>query len=67
MTHEKLNIFLDLMQIMENGFIHKLKLKNSEISENEIKEEVKKWYLNRPESENGDANGRPLDITKFHK
>jgi len=37
MPNSILNIFLDLMQIVENAFIYKLKKKNSDITENEFR------------------------------
>ena len=67
MKKNNLNIFLDLMQIVENGFIYKLKKRNPEISDDEIKEEVKKWYLDRPNAEFGDGNGEVGDISRFFK
>ena len=65
MAKNKLNIFLDLMQIMDNAFVFKLKKKNPELSEQEIKHEIEKWYLDRPSAKNGDADGVPGDINRF--
>ena len=63
----RLKRFIELMQLMEQAFIHKLKQKNPNITESEIKLALKKWYLSRPKAELGDAQGSSGDISRFLK
>jgi len=67
MTVYKMEIFLSLMEIVENGFVYKLKKKNPNITEEEIKEALQKWYLDRPGAELGDSYGEVGDISRFYK
>jgi len=67
MSSKKLNIFLDLMQIVEQGFIFKLKKKQPDITAEEIKKEVQKWYLSRPNEQYDDKYWRKGDISRFNK
>ncbi len=60
-----LHSFLQLMQIMEHTFLYKLRQKNPDISEESMQEELKKWYMQRPEAEHGDGDGIPGDISRF--
>lgn len=67
MASNKLQIFLDLMQIVENGFIFKLKQKNPDISQKEIIELVNQWYLARPELGFDNPDCEKGDISRFRK
>lgn len=67
MAANKLQIFLDLMQIVENGFIFKLKQKNPDITQEEITELVTKWYLTRPELGFDNPDCEKGDISRFRK
>lgn len=62
-----MEIFLSLMEIVESGFVFKLKKKNPNITEAEIKEALQKWYLDRPGAELGDSYGEVGDISRFYK
>jgi hypothetical protein len=44
----KLTVFLELMQLMETAFIHKLKKKEPGLSGEEVADRVKDWYLDKP-------------------
>ncbi len=61
----KLERFTELMSIMEQAFIHKLKLKNPQITPQEIQVSLRAWYQDRPQAPNGDAPGKIGDISKF--
>jgi hypothetical protein len=63
----KLNVFIDLMRIVERGFIHKLKQRRPDITEEEISEEVMRWYMERPGAEHGDSDGVIGDVARFLK
>lgn len=61
----KLSVFTDLMRMMDNAFIHKLRALNPNISEQEIAEELKRHYMRRPGAEHGDSSGVRGDISRF--
>lgn len=61
----RLERFAELMKIMEQAFVHKLRQQNPTISQAEIKESVCQWYLDRPQAPNGDAEGTVGDISRF--
>lgn len=44
----KLEIFTDLMQIMEQAFVYKLKQKTPGITEEEIEIKIQEWYACQP-------------------
>lgn len=48
MSEFRLEIFLELMELIENAFIFKLKKKNPNISEEEISTEIESWYKDKP-------------------
>jgi len=52
---------------MEQAFIYKLKKKNANITEQEIKEKIQAWYTTRPGAELGDGEGTPGEISRFNK
>ena len=55
-----------LRQVAEQDFIAYLKLKNPEISQEEISEELRIWYRARPGAEHGDGVGRIGDPSRFN-
>jgi hypothetical protein len=55
------------MRIVERGFIHKLKQRRPDITEEEISEEVMRWYMERPGAEHGDSDGVIGDVARFLK
>jgi hypothetical protein len=61
----KLASFIDLMRIVERGFIHKLKDRRPEITEDELAQELKRWYLDRPKLEHCDPDIVPGDVKRF--
>ena len=61
----KLSVFIDLMRMVEAGFIHKLKAKRPDITQEEISREVTRWYMSRPGAEHGDADGVRGDLSRF--
>jgi hypothetical protein len=63
----RLNVFIDLMRIVERGFIHKLKQRRPEATEQDISEEVARWYMERPGAEHGDSDGVVGDVARFLK
>ncbi len=56
-----------LRQVAEQDFIAYLRLKNSDISQEEIETELGFWYRARPGAENGDGVGRVGDLSRFEK
>ena len=63
----KFQRFLELMELMEQSVIYKLRQKNPMISDCEIKAELSKWYLDRPGAPYGDAEGLVGDVSKYLK
>ena len=63
----KLTVFIDLMRIVERGFIHKLKQRRPDVTEQEISEEIRRWYMERPGAEHGDSDGVVGDVKRFLK
>jgi hypothetical protein len=61
----KLSVFLDLMQIVERAFVHKLKVRRPDITQEEISAAVTSWYMERPGAEHGDADGVVGDISRL--
>ena len=62
----KFEIILELVELGERAFIHKLKKTNPLISPTEIEESVKDWYRDRPGAVLGDGTGVPGDIGRFY-
>lgn len=54
-----------LRQVAEQDFIAYLKVKNPDISETEINQELNFWYQARPGAEFGDGDGRVGDPSRF--
>jgi|688.fasta_scaffold2856617_1 hypothetical protein len=61
----KLTVFLDLMRIVERAYVHKLKTRRPDITDEEVALEVKRWYMDRPGAEHGDSDGVIGDISRF--
>jgi len=61
----KLSVFIDLMRMMDNAFIHKLRSKRPNITDAEIAEELKSLYMRRPGAEHGDSDGVRGDLSRF--
>jgi len=55
-----------LRQVAEQDFIAYLRLKNPEISHEEINDELRIWYRARPGAEHGDGVGRIGDLSRFN-
>lgn len=55
-----------LRQVAEQDFIAYLKLKDPEISQDDINSELRIWYRARPGAEHGDAVGRIGDPSRFN-
>lgn len=64
---DKFNIILELIELGERAFVHKLKMKNPHLSPAEIAAAVRGWYLHRPGAELGDGVGVPGDIKRFDR
>ena len=64
---DKFQRFLELMEVMEQAVVYKLRQKNPMISDDEIKAELAKWYLDRPGAPYGDAEGIVGDVSKYLK
>jgi len=62
----KFGIVLELVELGERAFIHKLKKTNPLISPTEIEEAVRGWYRDRPGAVMGDGVGVPGDIGRFN-
>jgi Rv0078B-related antitoxin len=62
-----LQIVQELLEIAERAFIHKLKKRNPEISDDAIRAAVNQWYAIRPGAELGDGVGVPGDPKRFDK
>lgn len=65
MVAHKLQIFLDLMQIVENGFIFKLKASRPDITDEEVEKAVTEWYRSKPEPGFDNPDCERGDISRF--
>jgi hypothetical protein len=61
----KLEVLMDLMRIVEMGFIHKLKQRRPDITEEEVAEELKRWYMDSTAPGHGDPAFVAGDIKRF--
>jgi len=61
----QVELILNMQQFAERAFVNKLMKKRPEITQNEIREEVDKWYTDRPGAPFGDAVGRVGDPSRF--
>jgi hypothetical protein len=64
-NNQKFSIIMELLQIAERAFVHKLKRKNPNLSDLEVKEAIKTWYMDRPGAEYGDGVGIVGDPKRF--
>ncbi len=55
----------ELQRLAERAFVYKLRKANPYATDEEIENEVCKWYKLRPGAEHGDAEGRLLDPARF--
>lgn len=60
-----LQIVQELLEIAERAFVHKLKKRNPEITDDAIRAAVNQWYATRPGAELGDGVGVPGDPKRF--
>lgn len=63
----KFQIIMELRRLGERAFLHKLREKHPDLSQQEINDELTKWYRTRPGAEHGDGVGRIGDISRFEK
>jgi len=61
----KMQLILELQELAERAFIHKLRIKKPDITDEEITAELSAWYKIRPGAEHGDGVGRPGDLSRF--
>lgn len=64
-AYSKFTAFIELMEMMDRAFIHKLKVRRPDITEEEIAAELKSRYMTRPGAERGDADGVVGDLSRF--
>ena len=60
-----LQIAQELLDLAERAFVHKLKKRNPEITDDAIRAAVSQWYTTRPGAELGDGVGVPGDPRRF--
>jgi hypothetical protein len=60
-----LQIVQELLEIAERAFVHKLRKRNPEITDDAIRAAVNQWYATRPGAELGDGVGVPGDPRRF--
>lgn len=53
----KLRTAFELLDLAERMLRRRLRRENPELSDDEIEERVRAWYLHRPGAERGDAEG----------
>jgi len=61
----KFEIIGELQELGERAFIHKLKERRPDITPEELRIEVNRWYRIRPGAEHGDGPGRVVDPSRF--
>jgi hypothetical protein len=57
----KFQMIFELQELAERAFIHKLREQDPDISEDDIKDNLDRWYKIRPGAEFGDGDGTPVD------
>ena len=60
-----LQIVQELLDLAERAFVHKLKKRNPEITDDAIRAAINQWYATRPGAELGDGVGVPGDPKRF--
>lgn len=61
----RFQLIVELQELAERAFVHKLKASKPNLSEEEIKAELNRWYKVRPGAELGDGVGRPGNRSRF--
>ncbi len=64
---DRFQLVMELRRIGERAFVHKLQKKHPELSQQQINEELSRWYRVRPGAEHGDGVGRVGDLSRFEK
>ena len=55
----------ELQRLAERAFIYKLRRKHPNVTAQEIGEELRKWYKDRPGAEFGDGVGRVRNLSNL--
>lgn len=55
----------ELQELGERAFVHKLKEQRPDITPEELRAEINRWYRIRPGAEHGDGPGRVVDPSRF--
>ena len=63
----RFQLLMELRRLGERAFLHKLRQKHPDLSQNQTNEELSKWYRIRPGAEFGDGVGRVGDLSRFEK
>jgi hypothetical protein len=58
-------LMMELADLAERAFVHKLKRKNPQVTPVETEAAVRAWYQHRPGSPVGDGDGVSGDIRRF--
>lgn len=61
----KFEIIGELQELGEQAFIHKVKEQRPDITAEELRIEINRWYRTRPGAEHGDGPGRVGDPKRF--
>ena len=61
----KVQLILNMQQFAERAFVNKLKKNRPELSRQGIRDEIDRWYKDRPGSPVGDGGGRIGDPSRF--
>ncbi|MEJ7624229.1 MAG: hypothetical protein WKF34_09575 [Pyrinomonadaceae bacterium] len=61
----KFEMIGELQELGERAFIHKVKERNPDITTEELRIEINRWYRTRPGAEHGDGPGRLVDSSRF--
>ena len=64
-SQAKFQVIIELFELSQRAFLHKLKKKHPNLTEEETASELRKWYQLRPGAELGDAEGIPGDLSRF--
>lgn len=65
-AHFKLDAFIELMELVENAFTYKLKARYPSITEEEISQELVRWYLDRTEDPMIGGDIVTGDLSRFY-
>lgn len=64
---KKFSNILDLVRLAERAFLFKLRKRLPNLTPDDEKRYLSEWYRTRPEAPIGDAEGTPVDISRFQK